>query len=182
LTTGAAIISSLLSVYLNGKNIWFINYVYIISSILDFISILGGILFMIYIINPDKYKNLAKKLYIEEKKIISEEGKEVDGIEFLQKFIQLEKLIREIVEGKDIYVDKQFLRREILALRSMIEILWRNEIINRELHDKLLEVNKFRNLVVHGKIDRVDRGLVQYLDDILEALQNAYNQRLNPTA
>lgn len=142
LTTGIAIILSLYSVFINGSNMQYKNFFYIAASILDVIAILGGILFMIYIINPNKYKNLANKLYEKEKKNISEQGEEVDGIVFLQKFIQLEKLIRKIVEGPDIYVDKQFTRRPTLALREMIEIIWRNEFINKELYEKMMEINK----------------------------------------
>jgi uncharacterized protein YutE (UPF0331/DUF86 family) len=174
---GLAIILSLSSVYLNGTNNPYKSYYYIATALLDFISIMGGIIFMIYILNPDKYKNLATELYEKEKQNISKKGEEINGIIFLQKFIQLEITIRRIVEVLDHEIDKKYINRLSLSLRDMIEIIWRNEYINRELYDNLREINKIRNLVVHGKIDKVDSGLIHYIKDIENALRISLGNR-----
>jgi uncharacterized protein YutE (UPF0331/DUF86 family) len=177
--TGCAIVLSLYSVYMNGKEIWFNNYLYTITSIFDVLAIAGSITFMLYVINPNKYKNLANKLYEQEKKNISSQGQDVEGIEFLQSFIQLEKLVRQIVEGKETYIDRQYLRREILSFRNMIEILLKNKLINGSLFERLLEISKIRNLVVHGKIDKVDKGLVEYTQQAINEIYSKYNPRTN---
>lgn len=160
IVTGLAIVSSLYSVYINPFNIKYKYVIQIGASILDFIAIFGGILFILFIINPNKYKNIANKLYQKEKERIIPTGEDVDKIEFIQVFIELEKLVRDILEGKDLYIDRKYQQREFYSFRTILDIMLNNKLIDKQFYSTLLEINSLRNLVVHGRIDSVDRKVL----------------------
>jgi ABC-type multidrug transport system fused ATPase/permease subunit len=172
--TGLAIILSLLSVYINNSLYAYRFIVFYITSIFDLVAIIGGILFIIYIINPNKYRNLANKLYKEEAEKIGAVGEEVDGINFIQLFIKLEKLLRDIIldQKRDILIEKQIPRLESIPFRGMLEILLSNEVINKDEYNKLLEISKLRNLVVHGKRDKVNPKFISLLSEMIDNLKD----------
>jgi uncharacterized protein YutE (UPF0331/DUF86 family) len=47
----------------------------------------------------------------------------------------------------------------------MIDALYQNECISRELRDMLMEINKLRNLIFHGHMDRVNEGVMRSLQE-----------------
>ena len=52
------------------------------------------------------------------------------------------------------------------SFRQMIDALYQNERISKNQRDLLLEVNKFRNLLFHGHIDKVDEGVLKTLQKV----------------
>src|SRR5260221_14183093 len=102
--TGLAIIFSLWMVYLNGGTWEFRSWLYGLTIILNLIAVLGGIVFVISIINPEKYNKAAKKIITEDKLEFTLTGDEVDQLTFMTEFIKLEKAIRGKLKDRQLYV------------------------------------------------------------------------------
>jgi uncharacterized protein YutE (UPF0331/DUF86 family) len=48
----------------------------------------------------------------------------------------------------------------------MVEILRRSSIISDDLYERLLEINRSRNLIFHGHLEDVDEAFVKRVKDI----------------
>jgi len=82
IVTGLAIILSLLVVFLNEYTFRFKTLLLLFTALLNIIAIGGGIMFVISIINPDRYKNAAEKIIKEDKTEFSQTGNAVDQMTF----------------------------------------------------------------------------------------------------
>ncbi|WP_346863871.1 hypothetical protein [uncultured Draconibacterium sp.] len=164
--TGLAIIFSLGMVYLNGETCQYKPHLYILTAVLNLTAIFVGIIFIIAIINPDRYKKAAKEIIKEDKLEVSTETNSVDQATFMTEFINLEKSVREILQSKQLYIPFGDTPKMAYSFRQMINALNQNELINRMELDELLRINKYRNLVFHGHQDKVDKGM---LDKVKEA-------------
>jgi hypothetical protein len=94
----------------------------------------------------------------------------------MKEFINLEKQIREILKSKDLYIPYGNTPQMVFSFRQMINALYRSELISKLELTELLEINKFRNLVFHGHIDNVDKGMVDKVKkykDIKSRVENA---------
>ena len=147
--TGIAIILSLATVYLNGVSFRYNGFLIGLTSVVNVAAIVGGILFVISIINPDKYKKAALELIKEQKTTLEPTGKSVDEVDFIRQFIKLETLIRNILRKRELYIRSTSGPRMSFSVRQMVDALYHNEIIDQQLFNDLIEVNKFRNLVFH---------------------------------
>ncbi|MBN1822983.1 MAG: hypothetical protein JW803_01545 [Endomicrobiales bacterium] len=160
---GLAIVLSLLTVYLNGVKFKYLNIMSIFTALFVLSAIAGGIWFVLSIINPNRYKNTAK--HIIGQKSIS--GIEVDVAEFINLFIKMEKVIREIFIKKKLkypITDKP-------SFGHMIKVMEIEELLTKKEYGILENVNNYRNLVIHGHIDKVDKGMVDILRNILNVFQ-----------
>ncbi len=171
IVTGLSIILSLLMVFLNGFSFHNKTIIYIFTATLNFIAIGGGIFFVISIINPDRYKKAAEQIIKADKAEFTQTGNEVDQMTFTKEFIKLEKQIREILQSKKMYVPYGDAPRMIYSFRQMIQALRQNELINNDDYDLLLQINKFRNLVFHGHVDNVDKGMVDRVKNALNKIE-----------
>jgi len=163
--TGFAIILSLLMVYLNGTGFRFNGIGSIVTSIFNLTSIIGGLLFVVSIINPGRYKRAAEQAIQKEKGKFGITGPKVDQTDFMNEFITLEKQVREILMGRDLYIPYGNSQQMVFSFRQMVNALYRNELISKAELNDLLEVNKFRNLVFHGHIDNVEKGMVDKVEN-----------------
>tara|TARA_R110002050_G_scaffold172311_1_gene304587 strand:+ start:2137 stop:2862 length:726 start_codon:yes stop_codon:yes gene_type:complete len=171
IATGLAIILSLLMVFLNGYCFRNKTLLLIFTALLNVIAIGGGIMFVIYIINPNRYKKVAEKLIEADKTEFSQTGNEVDQMTFTKEFISLEKLIREKLISKKLYVPYGDSPKMVYSFRQMIQALFQNELIDRQNYDDLLQINKFRNLVFHGHVNSVDKGMVDRVQSALNMVR-----------
>ena len=171
IVTGLAILSSLGMIYLNGicykQKIWLFS----ITSFLIVVSILSGIIFVISIINPNRYKNAAKEIIKEDKLKAGNANENVDQNAFMSEFISLEKNIRDILQKKQLYVPFGNTPKMVYSFRQMIEALNKNELIGYHDFLELLKVNKYRNLVFHGHLDKIDSEMLQKLKDTNEIVK-----------
>lgn len=158
--TGLAIIFSLWMVYLNGGNSKHKTWLFILTAGLNIAAIVVGILFVITIINPDRYKRAAKEIIKDEKQEFSITGNQVDQLTFMTEFIRLEKKVREILQIRQLYVPFGDTPKMVYSFRQMINALFQNELINRNELENLMQINKYRNLVFHGHQDQVDKGML----------------------
>ena len=174
--TGLAIVLSLFMVYLNGTSFHYKTWIFIVTTLINAIAIIGGILFVILIINPSRYKRAAEQVIQKEKSKFETTGTNVDQTDFMKEFINLEKQIREILQSKNLYIPYGNTPQMVFSFRQMINALYRNELISKSELTELLEINKFRNLVFHGHLDNVDKGMVDKVKkyrDIMTRVGNA---------
>lgn len=127
-------------------------------------------------INPDKDRRTARSLLKQEKRKI---GPKIDGVvnesDFTSLFIDLERQVREyLVQRQLVYNDSS--RFAYIPFRQMIDNLYRSELINRELRDRALEVNRYRNLVFHGHVNTVDSDMYDVLRDVREKILEVINR------
>jgi hypothetical protein len=174
---GGAIILSLISVFLNPYKWDFLRLLYLISGLLDFLTILGGILFVVSIVDPDKYIKAAKREIEEE--LPDFVGPRDDGAPaqtFFHEFIRLENIVRQIVQYRQLSIPSQGSSQMSFSFRQMTDALFQNEIINRNFLNELRAINKYRNLVFHGRIEDVNRGMLNRAHSARSELQKLLDQ------
>ena len=178
--TGIAIFLSLLSVFINKYNFKSNSIFYTITVLANIISLAGGIGVVLYIVNPNRIRKVASSLYeqISKKieKVEEEKVEKVDAINFIQKFIELEKLLNYLLESKDVYIEKQYYKRQFFSFRNIIDILLKNEIIDKSLYDNLLELSKIRNYAVHGKIETIDKKFLKLIEYVIDKIKSITNR------
>ena len=163
--TGLAIIFSLWMVYLNGEICESKWWLYILTVTFNLAAIIMGLLFVLAIINPNKYKIAAKEIIREITKddiSISDNQKaiNVDQVFFMREFINLERNLRNKLMNKSIYISLPEGPKSNLTFRDMVFGLFQNELITFDERQELLELNRYRNLVFHGHLEKVDSNMV----------------------
>jgi hypothetical protein len=157
--TGCAIVTSLVMVYFNGVEIAWKPGIAIGTATLNLLAIIGGLLFVLSIVDPDKYKKIALKLAVEEHATTRETKTAQNATVFFDEFVRLERLVRAILEQRDVVAPRD--RRQFSSFRDAVILLYKNELIPRDLFDELLEISKYRNLVFHGQLHKVDERLIE---------------------
>lgn len=173
--TGFAIFMSLLMVYLNGFYFPLKEVLYFITVILNTVAIGGGILFVVSIIDPGRYKKAAEQIIKDEEDQFSQTGNSVDQLTFMTGFITLEKKIREILQSKNLYIPYGNEPKMAYSFRQMIQSLLQNDLINKNEYYDLLQINKYRNLVFHGHLDNVDKGMVDRVNKATTIIKRINN-------
>jgi len=187
LITSFAILMNFLSVLLVEK-VFFNILFYYLTIILTMISVLGGILFIIIVLDPDKFIKAAdskKKevsnafkddtTYVSEDKPKKFRPIKTSRERFINDFIKLEAMIRNYLRKK------QFLPPKIhKSVSQMSDDLLKMEIISIETYNRLRLVSEFRNLVVHGEINTIDeeigRDLRRLRTEVGKELKTKYYQ------
>ena len=119
--TGMAIILSLVLVFVNPliePQPIIVGFV----ALLDIVAIIGAIWFVVWIINPDRYKVAAKELIKEDKQKQGLSQPTVDPSKFFTEFVQLEKIVRDVLMKKRLYESRDT-NRMIFSFRQMIDTL-----------------------------------------------------------
>lgn len=93
---------------------------------------------------------------------------EVSVADFIQHFIEFEKLLRH----SDLFAERRNNYERPLSLSQILWDLYNMQKINREELKDLREINKIRNVVLHGgDILKIDKGMDLRLQDITEKLK-----------
>ena len=166
--TGTAIVLILTSVYINGLAFHSKHLLYIFTFMLDITVICWGLAFVVSIINPDKYKDIAMRLIEKEKKKFIPTGQQVAETYFLYEFSSLEKTVRSMMECPDMDVRTRVSGN--VSFGKMVRALYRCDRIGTKMQNELLDINKFRNLIIHGNINTVDEGMVARVKKLNEDL------------
>jgi hypothetical protein len=151
--TGAAIILSLVVVYLNRSNAPVAGWLQVIVAFIDLVAIVGGLWFVVSIVDPWKYEKAAEKELKREQKASVVSEPQTSSAEFFAAFLHLERLVREYLQSRDLYVPSRGAPRMSYSFRQMIEALLKNEKIDQGFFAELMEINKYRNLVFHGHVN-----------------------------
>lgn len=176
IVTGVAIVLNLLMVYLNGTNCSYKGALYIITVLFTIATTFFGIYFVLVIINPARYLIAAKELIKENVPDLHKSGKKVRQLEFMAEFIEFEKVIRDILKEKGWYIGYGETPKMAYSFRHMVEALLEHSVINKSDFVKMLEINKYRNLVFHGHQENVDSGILAQLNKMKKTLANHKNR------
>jgi hypothetical protein len=168
IATATTIIGCFIVLFLNGYQLAWLPYLAAVVFIGACGSIVGGVWFVIGMINPEKYKAIAKDL-AREVKPETPTSASVSRGDFLEKFIQIEQLLRNIWRSR---TDGLRLgqRQGMVSFREMLEVLYSNGVIGEDLFGQLLNVSRHRNLVVHGQVDLVDPKVVAEAESAVRRL------------
>lgn len=158
--TGAAILLSLLTVYVNRPNAPAPTWLVVVVALIDGAAIIAGVWFVISIVDPKKYQRAAKKVLEEVTPILATSPERAPSVEFFDAFRHLERLVRDYLRRVDLYIPSRGAPRMSFSFRQMLDALYHNERIDRPFHSELLEINKYRNLVFHGHVDQADPAMV----------------------
>jgi hypothetical protein len=162
-----AIVFSLAMLYVNKIDWTLKPALFVITAGLSLLAIVLAITFVLSIINPERYKAAAEEILKEDKKEFPVSGNTVDQVNFLHEFADLEKNMRRIIKNRNLQpVDTA---RQPNSFRQMASTLYENELISREMLYELLQINKYRNLVYHGHLTKVDQAM---LDRLVSARQS----------
>jgi len=172
--TGLSIILSLAMVYYNQYDYYLKDTFIFVVSIVNITTISWAILFVISIINPDNINKTAQKL-IENNTDLNitltdhNEGNINIGA-FIEKYIELEKKIRELDKTYDLSYLSNGRVREFKPLNEIFKLMFQYGIINNEELINLREVNKIRNLAAHGQINTVDKRVNDLLNHLINII------------
>ena len=150
--TGLSITLSLLVVFINGYNLGgFGILVKWLVALLNIATIVWAIWFVIFIVEPDKVKRTAQKLIKENKEVFEPHGKgTIPSNVYLNKFTELEKLLRNIAAKHEIEINRRDRYRNFLSINEITKALYQRRLINPQQMRNISEANKIRNLIVHG--------------------------------
>lgn len=157
--TGSAVVLSLVVVYLNRSNGAVSGWLQLLVAIIDLLAVIGGLWFVVSIVDPSKYEKAAKKVLHEAPTPAS--GDLAPASDFFSAFLHLERLVRDYLREKDLYVPSRNSPRMSFSFRQMIEALFQNEKIDHRFYEELLEINKYRNLVFHGHVTEASAQMVK---------------------
>ncbi len=169
-TTAAAVILSLIMVYLNGFDYGVKPWLYTLTGLINLIAIILGTYFVVSIINPNRYKRAAKEIINEDKNEFSLTGNKADQLVFMTEFIKLEKSIREVLRTRQLYSSFGEGSKMAYSFREMSQALFQNELINEQTINQLLIINKYRNLIFHGHQDKVDVGMIDRIRQVQKVI------------
>jgi hypothetical protein len=166
--TGSAVVLSLAMAFLNRWSFQGKVLLGIFTSAIDLIAIVGGLAFVVSIVDPSRYEKAAAKALEEEKRESGLTGPRTSSAKFFDEFRHLERLVRDYLRNKDLYIPSKVaprmsysFRHMSYSFRQMIEALYQNEIIDRAFFEELMEINKYRNLVFHGHVQDADESMVE---------------------
>lgn len=170
--TGLAIILSLIVVWSEGYVFPYTNYLITITDFFVVLTIMSAIWFVLGIIDPEKEDKIAQEVREEKYGLIEEPG---DVGVFIENFMKLEFTARELLRRLEIPVGRF---EERLSMGRMLDDLIQYEVISHEIYEALIEVNVYRDLVVHGNLKEVDQKLIdktKELDDLLQGKLDSIN-------
>jgi hypothetical protein len=177
-STGFSIVLSLTIVYINGFNLgrwngWF----EILVASLNVWTIWKAIAFVVFIIDPNKVKQTANKLIKENKTHFEAvEGQALSLGVYMEKFVKLERKLRGIASHYLIRSNEPSEQNygRTMPLGELIRQLSDREIITGEEYHQLREVNKVRNLAVHGEDNQIEPRMGEIVDRLTESLHNRF--------
>ena len=171
--TGLSITLSLLVVYLNGFDLHLWGCILkILVGLLNVVTIGWAIFFVLFIIDPNRVKKTADKL-VKENRAFFEDilGQTLTRGEFIDKFITLENVLRSLAEKYQILISENSRFRNFLPLNEIIKQLIERSVIDKEQYYKLMELNKIRNLAVHGNIESLEKKQGDTVEELVKSLK-----------
>lgn len=117
-------------------------------------------------VNPNYFNKIAANL--SSKYMVGD----VDKSDFINHFITFERLVRNVPFIQQI--DGRY-----MSIPEIIRMLVSHEIINRDDASMMYEINKIRNLIVHGEpIEKVDRKVDETLQEITKKVSEVTQEQM----
>ncbi|MFZ2149448.1 MAG: hypothetical protein WAV28_19730 [Sedimentisphaerales bacterium] len=159
--TGLAIVLSLVTVFVNRWEFSYKPLLMVLTSVIDFVAVVGGLAFVVSIVNPSKYERTAARVLKERRIELNLSDRLTSSAAFFEEFRHLERIIRDYLRRNELYVPSRGAPRMSFSFRQMIDALIQNERIDAGFHDELIKINKYRNLVFHGHLEQADQAMVE---------------------
>ncbi|PEV06040.1 hypothetical protein CN417_19610 [Bacillus thuringiensis] len=167
IVTGLTLIADLFTLQLNAISIPYRKpSLYIVIGSMNVCVIIAAFLIIIHIIRPINIEKWATNLF--EERIRENEGTSALTInrgEFIDAFITLETTVRSLfntLEPSSRHV----------GMNRMTRSLYEREAINGNTFERLIELTKYRNLVVHGHIPKVEKDMYEKLLGLNQLMDN----------
>lgn len=139
----------------------------VVTAVVNIVTIFAAILLVIYIINPKTYDKALESLIEETQEKYHE--RKVSRTDFFNAFVDLESDMRDFVlSNKNVVIKSRYSNRENFSFKEMVDGLFYSGFINGGFYEQLLEINKIRNLIFHGKLKEVDLGMVNFVKEFHE--------------
>lgn len=158
---GLGIAMSLLMVFLNRWTFSGKVLLMVVTSIIDGVAIVGGLAFVISIVNPDRYRQTAEAVLEHDRTQMGLSGTPVSAAPFFIEFIRLEKTLREVIGRHGLIAENRGGTRSHWTFRQMVEILLEHRMIEEDFYGDLMQINRYRNLVFHGHLELVDEAMLE---------------------
>jgi len=166
IVTAAAILSSLTVVFFNPYDARWIKGLAWFAAVLTIASIGGGVVFVISIVDPKKYRKAAQRLAEEVRPSLATQP--APSAEFFLKFVSLEQLVRELWHRTG--AERLARHSGLASFREMAEALRLAEKLPKSLYPRLLNLSRDRNLVFHGQVTEISTDVIRDLDQAIEEL------------
>lgn len=149
-------------------NNWILN----VSLIIVIHEVTLIICFACSIIEPDKIEKISKKL---KNKIESRAENIIQGDfkQFMKDFNEIELFLREYLELPNHKANDKY-RYNRISNAKIAELLYKNELINKELFEDLLSVIKYRNYVVHSTEVTVEQIMCDKVKNVKARLKDIF--------
>lgn len=142
-----------------------------VVALLNVVTIGWAIWFSIFIIDPDKVKRTTQNLIKEDNEVFKPQSEYKVSIElYLDKFAQLEKIIRNIAGKYEIISDWRGRYRNFLHVNEIMRALYLRKLITPQQLDLSLAV-RVRNLADHGEIQQIEANQGNIVDNSINQLQ-----------
>lgn len=169
ITTAAAILTCLSAVFFNKWNWWWFDLLACTASALGTAAIIGGVVFVVRIVDPGKYRKAARQL-AREAKPKPEVPAAASRSEFFENFVAVEQLLRVFWETRT-NVQRMSRRPGQPTFRELLETMMIAKALPPDLNERMLAINRYRNLVFHGHVEQVDAELLEELKAIRAQLE-----------
>ncbi|MDZ7860795.1 MAG: hypothetical protein U5O15_09080 [Candidatus Krumholzibacteriota bacterium] len=170
------IVLSLALIILNETLYSLKSILILITIVLSVAVTILGLMFIVSILNPRKYSNIADKLLKDEEDKIAEKGEVISKALFIEKFITLEITMREFLESNDIKVISNNINN-MYTYKNMVYAYINNGYLDRKYLDKFMELGKIRNLVVHGRKEDIDTNMLKLVEDAITIISRVNKDR-----
>jgi len=150
--TSAAVLVDLLVVYVNGMG-GVPCALQLAGALLTVSSVIGAVLFVVTAADPGKYQRTARQM-VGPSTPLAPSSAGASAADFFSEFVQIERLIRKLWQTR---TDGRRISRRPgePTLREMFEVLRLSEVLPGGLLSQLEALNQVRNLVFHGRVDRI---------------------------
>lgn len=165
--TGLSIILSLVVVYVNGLEVVPLTTIfYVFVGLLNLFTIIWAIGFVVFIVNPQTEVRTAEKL-IKQNEIyfVPTAGKSMSRIQFVDKYLHLEKILRELYKPYAKGHDENH-----MPMGEIISALHQRGILTDHQSEDLKKVTKLRNLAVHGNTQNIEEHIGDLVDELILTL------------
>ncbi len=170
-TSAVVLCVSFVALFLPSRYVYAFDFLSRTTLLFGFSSLLYGVVFAYALVNPKQLHLASLEIKAQDQRGRTAD-REVEAIDYLAKFIELEALIRQYAESPEAELDTlRISKTPHLSLREIFRILHMREQIDDDLHEKLLHVSKYRNLAVHGKIEKIGSKTMTLLESALEKMR-----------
>ncbi|HDR7527127.1 TPA: hypothetical protein QCX62_003722 [Bacillus paranthracis] len=171
ISTGMTLIADLFMLQFNAMETTVMKTrVYMVVGSMNVAIIIGAFVIALYIIRPINIEEWAQKMLKKHNKGKGDVESTVNFYEFISKYIELEKLCRD-------YLNKDNESSSSVSLMAMAGRLRERAVINVTTYLELVEVSKYRNLVVHGHVSEVDQEMYSKLVDLYHLIDKQLRER-----